>query len=64
MHLLPTALAVSDPRSLPERLKWWTYKRPQKSSMVCITAYERRTMRHILVKGNFLHNELGIKAGF
>ena len=32
--------------------------------MVCMTAYEGRTMRHVLVKGNFFHNEFDIKAGF
>lgn len=64
MDFLPAALAVSEPCSLSKRLDWLTYKRPQKSSMVCITAYERSTMRHILVDGIFFHNELGIKAGF
>ena len=63
IEFLASWLAVSESYSLLERLDQQTYKRLQKSSMVCMTPYESSTMRHMLVKGNFFHNEFGINAG-
>ena len=40
-----------------------TYNRLQNNSIVCITAYDRRTIRQMLVNGSFFHNEFGIRAG-